>query len=338
MLSERLGRVVRALSPAGPRPERRPRPRRVPGVEPLEGRALLANITASAVISSAPDGANFDYTITLTNSSSSTSPVGTFWYAWNTPSFDYLATSPVSVTPPAGWSDQITNAGSSDGHAILYTANSAASSLAPGASLTFKFTSADPPSSVNGNSPFYPGVPVNTSFVYPQGPFSDAGHQFVVTPATTTNPNPAPTTGSNPAPGPSTTPAPPVQISSVHVVQNRKHLVTGVVVDFTGDLNASTAQNAADFVLTTAAKKGVHKATKGNSLALSSAAYDSALHEVTLTPSKPFALTNPVQFVVNGTAPGGLQDSSGRFIDGNNDGIGGDNGQFMITRRGVSGA
>ena len=329
-VSERLGRVVRAFSPAGRSPERRPRPRRVPGVEPLEGRALLANITASAVISSAPDGANFDYTITLTNSSSSTSPVGTFWYAWNTPSFDYLATSPVSVTSPAGWSDQITNVGSSDGHAILYTANSSASSLAPGGSLTFKFTSADPPSSVNGNSPFFPGVPVNTSFVYPQGPFSDAGHEFVVTPATMSSPAPGPTT--------SPTPAPPVQISSVHVVQNRKHLVTGVVVDFTGDLNASTAQNVAEYVLTTAGKKGVHKTAKGNSLALSSAAYDRARQEVTLTPSKPFALTNPVQLVVNGAQPGGLQDSSGRFIDGNNDGVGGDNGQFVITRRGVSGA
>jgi hypothetical protein len=45
----------------------------------------LANITASAVISAQPDGANFDYTITLTNSSASTSGVGTFWYAWNLP-------------------------------------------------------------------------------------------------------------------------------------------------------------------------------------------------------------------------------------------------------------
>jgi hypothetical protein len=126
-------------------------------------------------------------------------------------------------------------------------------------------------------------------------------------------------------------------ISSVHVEQNKKHQVTGIVVNFTGDLNASTAQSVADYALTTAAKKGVHKAAKGNQLALSSAAYDRALREVTLTPSKPFALTNPVQLVMNGTQPSGLQDSSGRFIDGNNDGVGGDNGVFTITRRGVSG-
>jgi hypothetical protein len=330
--SERLGRVVRALSPAGRRTGRRPGPRRIPGIEPLEGRALLANITASAVITEAPSGADFNYTITLTNSGSSTSPIGTFWYAWNLPNVNYLATSPVSVTPPSGWSDQITNAGPTDGFGIEYFANSSASYLAPGASLTFKFTSADPPSSIAGNSPFYPGVPVNTSFVYPQGAFSDAGHEFVV--ATQGFPTPTPTT---PTPTP-TTPTSPVMISGVHVVQNKKHLVTGIAIDFTGDLNPSSAQNVADYVLTTAAKKGKHKAAKVKPLALRSAAYNGANHEVTLTPSKPFALTTTVQLLVNGQSPSGVQDSSGGFIDGNDDGIPNDNGLFVITRQGVSGA
>jgi hypothetical protein len=146
----------------------------------LAAPVSAANITASGVISSRPDGADFDYTITLTNSSSSTSAVGTFWYAWNLPNVNYLATSPISVTPPSGWSDQITNAGPNDGFAILYTANSSASYLQPGSSLVFHFKSADTPAAINGDSVFYPGVPVNTSFVYPQGPFSDAGHLFVV--------------------------------------------------------------------------------------------------------------------------------------------------------------
>ena len=37
---------------------------------------------------------------------------------------------------------------------------------------------------------------------------------------------------------------------------------------------------------------------------------------VTLTPKKAFALTKPVQLVVNGTPPSGLQDTLGRFLDG----------------------
>jgi hypothetical protein len=173
---------------------RRPRAHRFLAVESLEKRALLANITPSAVINSTPDGSDFDYTITLTNSSSSTSGIGTFWYAW-VPGEDFLATRPISVTPPTGWSDQITNVGSKDGFAIEYTANSSASYLAPGKSLNFMFKSADTPASVNGNSVFYPTTPVGTSFVYPQGPFSDSGHEFVVAPAlvsiaiTPTNPS-----------------------------------------------------------------------------------------------------------------------------------------------------
>jgi hypothetical protein len=48
------------------------------------------------------DGANFDYTITLTNSSSSTASTGKFWYAW-VPGEDLLASNSISVTPPTGW-------------------------------------------------------------------------------------------------------------------------------------------------------------------------------------------------------------------------------------------
>ena len=137
-------------------------------MESLERRALLANITASGVISSTPDGANYDYSITLSNSASSSAAVGTFWYAWiAVPNEDFLATRPISVTPPAGWTDSITNSGASDGYGILFSANSSAYDVQPGSSLDFKFTSADTPASVNGDSKFYPGTPVGTSFVYP---------------------------------------------------------------------------------------------------------------------------------------------------------------------------
>jgi uncharacterized protein YjdB len=161
---------------------RRSRAHHFCGAEPLEKRMLLANITASAVISSTPAGSNFNYNIVLSNSSSSNSGIGTFWYAW-IPGEDFLATSPISVTPPTGWGDSITNMGSGDGYAILYTANSSASYVAPGSTLSFQFQSADTPAQVNGNSIYYPNTPVGTSYVYPQGPFSDGGHVFVVAPA-----------------------------------------------------------------------------------------------------------------------------------------------------------
>jgi uncharacterized protein YjdB len=162
--------------------DRRFRPGLLSGVDALEERRLLANIIPSGVISSTPDGSNFDYTITLSNSSSSAASIGTFWYAW-IPGEDFLATNPISVTSPNGWTDNVTNMGTEDGYAIQYISSGAAYNVQPGSSLNFGFTSADTPSSVNGNSVFFPNTPVGTSYVYPQGPFSDPGHVFIVTPA-----------------------------------------------------------------------------------------------------------------------------------------------------------
>jgi uncharacterized protein YjdB len=153
-------------------------------MEALEARRLLANIIPSGVISSKSDGSNFDYMIALSNSSSSGASIGTFWYSW-VPGEDFLATAPTSVTPPTGWIDNVTSMGSGDGFAIQFISNGASDNVQPGSSLNFVFTSADTPAELNGDSVFYPSTPVGTSFVYPQGPFSDAGHQFVVAQAAT---------------------------------------------------------------------------------------------------------------------------------------------------------
>ena len=117
-----VGRVFSASTRRVGRAGRRFRASSLTGLEFLEERRLLANIIPSGVISSTPDGANFDYTIALSNSSSSNASIGTFWYAW-IPGQDYLATSPISVTPPTGWSDNITNMGSGDGFAIQFLSN-----------------------------------------------------------------------------------------------------------------------------------------------------------------------------------------------------------------------
>ena len=210
----------------------------------------MATINASGVISSTAAGADFNYTINLTNASSSNAGIGTFWYAW-VPGEDFLATSPISVSPPAGWTDNITNMGAGDGFAIQFLANSPANDVQPGSSLSFSFTSADSPASVNGNSVFYPGTPAGTSIVYPQGPFSDAGHQFVVTPARRRRPTPADTLADA-----DVRPTPPVTVVSVEEVKGKKHLVTEIVVDLSGPVNAAQADNVATYRLATANGKG----------------------------------------------------------------------------------
>ena len=52
-----------------------PEPVNSPGLELLEGRALMS-LNPSGVISSTPAGANYAYTITLTNQPSSTEGLG----------------------------------------------------------------------------------------------------------------------------------------------------------------------------------------------------------------------------------------------------------------------
>ena len=99
----------------------------------------MAAINASATISSVADGPNFDYTVQLANSRASTSVIGTFWYAWAPTGGNYLATSPISVTPAAGWNATITHAGPSDGYGIEFVASNPAYDVQPGGSLNFSF-------------------------------------------------------------------------------------------------------------------------------------------------------------------------------------------------------
>jgi hypothetical protein len=307
----RLNQVFAALLPGSSSEDCRPKLSRSPHLEILEGRALMATINASATISSVADGSDFKYTVTLQNSNSSNSGIGTFWYAW-VPGEDFLATSPISVSPPAGWTDNITHSTSSpDGYAIQFLASSSGNDVQPGSSMTFSFVSADAPSAVNGNSADHPGTPVDTSFVYPGAPFSDAGHQFVATP-----------TSSSPTPTPTPITAPLVWVTGVHLVRNRAKMVTEVVVDFSGPVNASEADSVATYRLATAGKNHSFTAKNAMVLRLKSAAFNGTSDAVVLTPRRAFALTKPVELVVNGQA---LQDSSGRLIDGAHDGQPGSN-------------
>jgi len=141
----------------------------------------MAETASGSIAVNQIDSSHWQYTITLDDTGSTT--IGTFWFAW-VPGKDFLATPPGSITAPAGWTDTITHGGSSDGYAIRWVASSPSSYIQPGGSLTgFSFVSSDSPSSVFGDSVFYPGTPVTTSFIYSGSPFSDGGFDFDVTPS-----------------------------------------------------------------------------------------------------------------------------------------------------------
>jgi hypothetical protein len=153
--------------------------------------AFAGTIKGSAVISAKADGPDFDCTITLTNTGGAgNDPIATFWLAWM-PGADFLATSPISVTNPSGWTDMIMHiaGGSPDGYAIQWDALNPSDALAPGSSLVFGFKSADTSAMTLGNSLFQPTVPALTSTLFSQGPFSGDAIFLQVTPAAVPEPS-----------------------------------------------------------------------------------------------------------------------------------------------------
>ena len=136
-----------------------------------------------ALISNTPSGdGSYNYTITLNNTGSDT--IGTFWFAWLPSGQDYLYTMPADVTTQDGTWTGFANTGYYSGYSIEYY--TLASGLAPGDSYTFGFNSTDSPAAIAGDSVYYPGTPVGTSYL------SDttfaAGFQFQVLPV----PEPSP--------------------------------------------------------------------------------------------------------------------------------------------------
>ena len=124
----------------------------------------------------------FHYDITLTNTG--TTPLGTFWFAWQ-PEQDFLPSAPSSESSPTGWGAALTGGNNSaDGTAIQWVATS--NPLMAGQSLGgFDFTTTDGPAALAGRSPSHPATDVLTSMVYGGGPFSDAGAIVAVAPAAT---------------------------------------------------------------------------------------------------------------------------------------------------------
>ncbi len=125
---------------------------------------------------------------------------------------------------------------------------------------------------------------------------------------------------------------PPVTVTSVQAIENKHHMVAQIVVDFSGPVNASEADNLGMYRLTMTGRNDSFIAKNATVVKLTSATYNAALDEVILKPRRPFGLSNCVQVVIDGHQPGGLQDSFGRVINGDNDGEPGGDVVAMICR------
>ena len=157
----------------------------------LAGAAAPAAASESAsatFMSTQLSATSWQYSLTLDDTG--TTHVGTFWFAW-VPGKDFMPTMPTNVDDPTGWSAITTHGGATDGFAIQWKAGAGAL-LAAGQPLSgFTFDSATSPQAMMGDSPFFPGTPVTTSFVYQGAPFSDAGVEFAVQAAPTAVPEPS---------------------------------------------------------------------------------------------------------------------------------------------------
>ena len=138
--------------------------------------------------------------------------------------------------------------------------------------------------------------------------------------------------------GQSTGTPPPGSLVTLESAQEliQKRFVTEIILSFSGALNSKQAARTAEYKLVEAGKRGSSTAKNARVKKLQSAVYNPANHTVTLKLKQRIAQSKPVQLIVNGNPPSGLEDSSGRLIDGNNDGQAGGNAVVVLKPGGAT--
>ena len=132
---------------------------------------------ASGTISSSGSGPSYTYSLSFSDAPSSTSPIGSVWYAWVPGSF-YLPGTPTSASAPAGWTATV------DANSVQFFANSAANDIAAGSTLSgFDYQA--------NFSPAQLAAAANSglSVAYAGGIETDAGYAFTVQPAVVPEPS-----------------------------------------------------------------------------------------------------------------------------------------------------
>lgn len=132
---------------------------------------------ASGTISGSGSGPSYTYSLSFSDAPSSTSPIGSVWYAWVPGSF-YLPGTPASASAPAGWTATV------DANSVRFFANSAANDIAAGSTLSgFDYQASFSPAELAA------AANSGLSVAYSGGLFSDAGNLFTVQPVTVPEPS-----------------------------------------------------------------------------------------------------------------------------------------------------
>jgi Bacterial Ig-like domain (group 2) len=130
-------------------------------------------------------------------------------------------------------------------------------------------------------------------------------------------------------------PPPLVTITSIVPVLNKKHQVTAITVVLSGSVNPAEAQSKIIYRLLVSSKNNAFVAKKAKPIAVKSARYTPATNTIVITPKTQFTLAKPVELLISGGPPIGLEDSLGRFIDGDRNGSAGGNEVAVISKKSV---
>jgi len=110
----------------------------------------------------------YDYSLSFSDASSATSPIGSVWYAW-VPGAFYLPATPLNASAPAGWTATI------DDNSIQFIASSAANDIKPGQTLSgFSYHATFSPAQLVAD----PDAGISVAYAGPLE--SDAGQTFTV--------------------------------------------------------------------------------------------------------------------------------------------------------------
>jgi hypothetical protein len=108
------------------------------------GTAWAGNLPSGTV--SGSGSGPYIYDLTFSDSAGATSPIGSVWYGWVPPVYDYLPGTPTSVSVPTGWNYLIS------GQSIEFSASSSTFDIQPGSTLSgFSYTAAFSPSTLAGS-------------------------------------------------------------------------------------------------------------------------------------------------------------------------------------------
>jgi hypothetical protein len=115
-------------------------------------------------------------------------------------------------------------------------------------------------------------------------------------------------------------PAPAPVVDGPHIVSVERFGIhrqpTRLVLVFNTNLNAETALNLSDYSIIPQGGNRRSNDPRADHIAIDSARYDPATKSVTLIPHVRLKLRRHYVLVVSGTAPNGVEDSSGNLLDG----------------------